>query len=192
MVGDQVFVTWGLDRIRGVVESVYETGSGRRVVVRVALPGGHDNETLALPVDAVELAEPNSEPASPGSWLPHLRYERLVRAALERLLDNARIEWHGRADDGTDLVIHTQPRPLLVQIKARPSSHKISTRELEALLAHMRNESARGLLVTDRELTAAARKLVDTTEPLRVVHWRDSRDNRVLADALESLTASAS
>jgi len=190
LVGDQVLVAWGLDRLRGVVESVYEAGSGRRVVVRVALPGGHD-ETLALPADAVELAEPGSEPASPGSWLLQLRYERLVLAALERLLNNADIEWQGRADDGSDFLINTRPHPLVVEIKASPPSRKISAQDLEALLEQIRARSARGLLVTDGELTAAAKKLLERTGPLRVVQWRDPRDTEVLADALESLTASA-
>lgn len=55
--GDRVEIDWGLDTLEGVVEAVYETGIGTRVVVRVPIlgPSGEELEqtTVTLPVEAI-------------------------------------------------------------------------------------------------------------------------------------------
>jgi hypothetical protein len=86
LVGDHVRIPWGLDTLDGVVEDIYEHGSSRRVVVRVAVPGaGDDGETVTLPAEVVR-SQDEAENASPGEWVTEVRYERKVGEALVQLL----------------------------------------------------------------------------------------------------------
>jgi hypothetical protein len=84
-VGDHVRVPWGLDTVDGVVEDIYESTHGRRMLVRVAVPGGdEDGETITLPAEDVELRD-EAKPVSPGAWVTEAQYERKLGEALQRL-----------------------------------------------------------------------------------------------------------
>jgi hypothetical protein len=56
--GDRVIVTWGLDSVEGVIEGVYSSPRGSRVIVSVPVrgPSGQDLDrvTVTLPATAVE------------------------------------------------------------------------------------------------------------------------------------------
>jgi hypothetical protein len=84
-VGDYVRVPWGLETVDGVVKDIYESSHGRRVVIRVTVPGAsEDGETVTLPADDVELRD-EAESVSPGAWLTEVQYERKLGEALQRL-----------------------------------------------------------------------------------------------------------
>jgi restriction endonuclease len=200
VLGERVRVPWGLDKLEGVVVDVYETGSGRRVVVEVSLPGRSDDPdevtTIALPEEAVETLRQGSTAISPGAWVTGLRYERSVGEALERLasevLDRGQVfEGHRRSDQGVDFLLLGEPRPIVVEVKTSRPPREITVSDLRKLLGRLRSETFPGkavvLLVTDQKLTPDAEEFLNNTARLRVVRWRDSRDDSRLAAALKLL-----
>jgi restriction endonuclease len=199
-VGDHVRVPWGLDTLDGVVEDVYETGAGPRVLIRVLVPGGSEEaETLTLPADAVELAD-EAERSSPGAWVPGARYERSVAEALQRILPTLLGEWDFQAqswaqpwigpDRRPDFLIHAGPRLLVLEAKTGGSEKNVTAeavQQLQAYLAKLPSWQAAGLLVTDAELTPQARALLHESPRIHAVRWRNARDDHRLAAALSSV-----
>jgi Restriction endonuclease len=210
VVGDRVRVPWGLDVLEGEVTNVYDIGSGQRVVVRVTVPDvSEESETLtiALPVEVVEPVESDAEDRSPGEWVasrPHeRRYEQSLEEALRRVLSSlpapTNVERHD-PDTGVDYLIRRGDCFVLIEAKAarqRAMVHGDAVRQLRRSLDRFKRlrggvhgQCAAGLLVTDQELTEAAEQLLRDA-PLRAVRWRGSRDDKRLAEALESLLSGA-
>lgn len=198
-VGDHVRVPWGLDTLDGVVEDVYETGAGPRVVIRILDPDASgETETVALPAEVVELAT-EGEGSPPGSWLTGARYQRNVGKALQRLLPTllGEHDFHAHAwaqpwidpDRRPDFLIHAGPRSLVVEAKTGGAEKHVTAetvQQLQAFLATLpRDVSA--LLVIDAELTPQARALLYETPRLRAVRWRNARDDSRLGAAVASL-----
>jgi hypothetical protein len=196
LVGDQVRVPWGLDILDGVVEDIYETGSGRRVVVRVAVPGASEDDAIVtLPAEDVQLRD-EAESTSPGAWVTGARYERRLTEALGRLLSKlpgkAQLKMQPRIspDWEADFAIQSGPRVVLIEAKAGGPQRRITAEtvhRLRASLAKIRPRATAGLLVTDREVTSAASQLLRETPSLRAIQWRGPRDDDRLAAALASL-----
>jgi hypothetical protein len=198
-VGDHVRVPWGLDTLDGVVEDVYETGAGPRVVVRMLDPDtSEEAETVALPAEAVELAAKERR-SPPGAWVPGARYERSVAEALQRLLPTLLGDRDFQAhawpqpwidpDHRPDLLIHAGPWLLVVEAKTGRAEKKVTAEPIQQLQTFLANlpRDASGLLVTDAELTPHARTLLNEDPRLHVVRWRSARDDHRLAAAVASL-----
>lgn len=194
-VGDRVRVPWGLDVLDGLVEDIYETSSGRRVVVRVAVPGSSEAETVTLPAETIEPPE-NAETASPGSWVTGARYERKLGEALQRLVPSLRADTGilvqvamGRGQSA-DFVVQSGNRKVFIEAKSGTHQRHVTTdmvNQLRRLLRYANSRDVAGLLVTDLDLTPSAQRLLRESPQLRAVRWRSSSDDKRLADALASL-----
>jgi hypothetical protein len=201
LVGDRVRVPFGLDTVDGVVEDVYEHGSSRRVVVRIAVPGAsEDGETVTLPADDVELRD-EAEAIPPGTWVTGAQYERKLGEALQRLLPSlpADAEIHTQVltggDRGADYVIQSGNREVLIEAKTGTRQAHVTTdmvNQLRRLLSYMRPRDVAGLLVTDLNFTPSAQRLLRQSSRLRAVRWRSPRDDKQLAAALASLLSGKS
>jgi hypothetical protein len=197
-LGDHVRVPWGLDTLEGVVEDIYETGSGPRVVVRVAVPGSsEDGETVTLPADTVELRD-EADGAPPGAWVTAAQYERKVSEALQRVLPSLEVDGevqlgtHAKRDRGSDFVVRSGHRNVLIQVKTGTRQRHITTdmvNQLRRQIAYAQQKDVAGLLVTDLTLTPAAHRLLRASPRLRAVRWHGPRDDGRLAAALASLLA---
>jgi Restriction endonuclease len=194
-VGDRVRVPWGLDMLDGLVEDIYETSSGRRMVVRVVVPGSSQAETVTLPAETIELPE-GAETVSPGSWVTGARYERKLGEALQRLLASLRVDTGIQAhmtmggDRRADYVVQSGNRKVFIEAKSGTHQRHLTTDMVNQLRRQLRYASSgdvAGLLVTNLDLTPSAQRLVRESPRLRVVRWRGSSDDKRLADALASL-----
>jgi hypothetical protein len=194
-VGDRVRVPWGLDVLDGLVEDIYETSSGRRVVVRVVVPGSSEAETVTLPAETIELPE-KAEAASPGSWVTGARYERKLGEALQRLVPSlladtgiqAQVAMGG--EQRADFIVQSGDRKVFIEAKSGTHQRHITTdmvNQLRRLLRYTKSEDVAGLLVTDLSFTPNAQRLLRESPRLRAVRWRSSSDDKRLADALASL-----
>jgi hypothetical protein len=192
LVGDRVRVPWGLDTVDGVVEDIYETGHGRRVVIRVTVPGASDDgETLTLPADAVELRD-EAEPAAPGTGLTGAQYERKLQEALQRLALSLDAEIHLQvlgAPGRVDFVVQAGDRKIFIEAKTGSRRNYVTADMVNQLrsLLEMQSEDVAGLLVTDLDLTPDAQRLVRESPRLQAVRWRSRNDDHRLAAALTSL-----
>lgn len=201
-VGDHVRVPWGLDVLDGVVVQTYSTGSGRRAVVQVSVPGATEEDsaatTVTLPVDALEPADwwpDESEPV--GGWVAHASYERHVADALTRAVSEpsavrASAE-RPYADLGYDLVLNTPKGNVVTQIKyaSRPGGlNEAIRRELARLreLAIRASNIVGVLFITNAQVTAPTTKLLKelaaNDPPVRLVTWRSPKDDEDLASTL--------
>jgi hypothetical protein len=199
-VGDRVKVPWGLDTMDGVVEDVYETGAGPRVVIRIPDPStGESAETVTLPAEVVERAS-EGKPSPAGAWVAGARYERSVVQALQRLLPSVLGEGDFHASTWTehridpdrrpDFLIEAGPRLLVVEAKTGGQEKHVTAeaiQQLQSYLTHLRTRQVTGLLVTDAELAPHARELVEGNPRLRAVRWRGARDDSRLAAAVALL-----
>lgn len=213
-IGDHVHVPWGLDVVDGVVVSTYGEGDGRQVVVRVLLPDAQDRTedaddiTVTLPVHVLEEAEAEAELRRPGAWLPALRYERSFRDALAEILNR---QWGDRAlvrnresfaqesvERGrAEIEVMLPDRTIIVDVKALGSgvvpegAVTALVAALEAAQVTSLAQGASGLLVTNGELSKAAEdhlhRAAQEGMALRAVQWRNARDNKRLARALNEL-----
>jgi hypothetical protein len=195
-VGDHVRVPWGLDVLDGFVEDVYETSSGRRVVVRVAVPGSSDAETVTVPAEIVEPPEGVEATSSPGSWVTGARYERKLGEALQRLLPSlmtdAKIQPHVLVGGSqrADFVVRSGDRTIFIEAKSGTNQRHVTTdmvNQLRRLLRYTNSTNVAGLLVTDLSLTPNAQRLLRQSPRLQAVRWRSRSDDKRLADALASL-----
>jgi len=86
-VGDTVYVRYGLDILEGTVFDRYETGSGARVVVRLATSDDADGEppTIAVAESDLFRSDQASEIEPPGTWVSAAQFERMVNQALHPL-----------------------------------------------------------------------------------------------------------
>jgi Restriction endonuclease len=215
-IGDHVHVPWGLDVVDGVVVNTYGEGDSRQVVVRVLLPDARDQAedgediTVTLPAQMLEEAEAEAEERRPGAWLPALRYERRLKDALAEILNR---QWGDRAlvqdreslaqelvEQGrADIEVKLPDRTIIVEVKA-PTSGVVPEGAVTAFIAALAAaqvtslaQGASGLLVTNGELSKAAedhlRSAAQEGMTLRAVQWRNPRDNRRLARALDELLA---
>jgi hypothetical protein len=215
-IGDHVHVPWGLDVVDGVVVNTYGEGDGRQVVVRVLLPDAQDQAedaddiTVTLPAQVLEEAEAEAEERRPGAWLPALRYERRLRDALAEILCR---QWGDRAvvrdreslaqelvEQGrADIEVTLPDRTIIVEVKV-PTSGVVPEGAVTAFVAALAAaqvtslaQGASGLLVTNGELSKAAedhlRSAAQEGMTLRAVQWRNPRDNKRLARALNELLA---
>jgi hypothetical protein len=215
-IGDHVHVPWGLDVVDGVVVNTYGEGDGRQVVVRVLLPDAQDQAedaddiTVTLPAQVLEEAEAEAEERRPGAWLPALRYERRLRDALAEILNR---QWGDRAlvrdreslaqelvEQGrADIEVKLPDRTIIVEVKV-PTSGVVPEGAVTAFVAALAAaqvtslaQGASGLLVTNGELSKAAedhlRSAAREGMTLRAVQWRNPRDNKRLASALNELLA---
>lgn len=215
-IGDHVHVPWGLDVVDGVVVNTYGEGDGRQVVVRVLLPDAQnqaedpDDITVTLPAHVLEEAEAEAEERRPGAWLPALRYERRLRDALVEILNR---QWGDRASvrdreslpqelverGRVDIEIKLPDRTIIVEVKVPTSGvvpEGVVTTFVAALMAAEVTslaQGASGLLVTNGELSKAAEDHLRSAAlegmTLRAVQWRNPRDNKRLARALNELLA---
>jgi hypothetical protein len=202
-VGDHVRVPWGLDTLEGVIEDVYETGAGRRVVVRALAPDIGEPETVSLPAETVELAD-EAEDSPLGAWVTGARYERSVAEALQRLLPallgegdfQALVEPRIDPNRRPDFLIQAGPWWLVVEAKAGGSEQNVTAEAVRQLQSYLVNLPRRanlprrhvaGLLVTDAKLTPSAQKLMHASPQLHAVRWRSARDDSRLAAAVASL-----
>jgi hypothetical protein len=198
-VGDYVRVPWGLDTLDGVVEDLYETGAGTRVVIRILDPDiSEQTETVALPAEAVELVA-EGDRSSGGAWVTGARYERSLAEALQRLLPTLlgegdleaqywaepRIDPYHRPD----FLIQAGPRILVVEAKTGSPEKNVTAEAVHQLRAFIANlpRHVSGLLVTDAKLTRQARAVLEDDPRLHVVQWRSARDDHRLATAVASL-----
>jgi hypothetical protein len=198
-VGDHVRVPWGLDTLDGVVEDVYETGAGPRVVIRILDPDvSGQAETVALPAEAVEVVA-EGDRSSPGAWVTGARYERSLAEALQRLLPTLLGEGDLEAqrwaepridpDHRPDFLIQAGPRMLVVEAKTGGPEKNVpaeAIHQMRALIANLPRHVS-GLLVTDTKLTPQARAILHEDPRLHVVQWRSARDDSRLAAAITSL-----
>jgi hypothetical protein len=195
-VGDQVRVPWGLDTVDGVVEDIYESSHGRRMLVRVAVPGAsEDGETITLPADEVQLRD-EAEGVPPGTWVTEAQYERKLGEALRRLLPLLQLHAEIRSQIGTgaerraDFVVQSGNRKVFIEAKTGTRQKHITTdtvNQLRRLLSYGQPSDVAGLLVTDLDLTPNAQRLIRESPRLRAVRWRSSHDDKRLAAALTSL-----
>jgi hypothetical protein len=207
MVGERVRVPWGLDVLEGDVVDSYDTGSGRRVVVRVAVPDAVDDAesvTVALPAESVEpIEEASTEIGPPGEWVAGQRYERGLLEALERVVATlpppTRIE-RPSDDMGADYILRSGNRFILVEIKAgirQRTISEVAIQQFHRALRRYLNMAAQaplgqrgaGLFVTNQELTDSAQELVKGNRLLEIVRWRSPHDDRRLAAVVRSLFA---
>jgi hypothetical protein len=193
-VGDRVRVPWGLDTVDGVVEDVYETGSSRRIVIRVAVPGAEDGETVTLPADVVELRD-ETESVPPGTGVTGARYERKLHDALERVIPSLRMDAQVHSGVGTsagrpDFIVECGNRKVLIEAKAGVHQRHLTTdmvNQLRRMLSYLRSSDVAGLLVTDLEFTPNARRFLQDLPRIQAVRWRGPNDDKRLAAALASL-----
>ena len=194
-VGDQVRVPWGLDMVDGVVEDIYDSSHGPRMLIRVAIPGAsEDGETITLPAAEVQLRD-EAEDAPPGTWVTEAQYERRLGSALQRLLfslpTDAEIRSNVRDASGqeVDFVVQSGNRKIFIEVKTGSRQKRVTAdvvNRLRSLLKTQSGDSA-GLLVTDRDLTGEAQRIIKESPRLHVVRWRGASDNHRLASELTSL-----
>jgi hypothetical protein len=198
-VGHHVRVPWGLDTLDGVVEDLYETGAGWRVVVRLRASGtSEEAETVSLPAEAVELVD-EAEGGPSGAWVPGARYERSVAEALQRVLRALLAEgdiqartWPQpliRPDHRPDFLIQAGPQMLVIEAKTSRPEKDTAAEAIHQLRAYLANVpwDASGLVVTDAEVTPDTRALLYENPRVHVVRWRSARDDRRLAAAVAPL-----
>jgi hypothetical protein len=194
-VGDHVRVPWGLDTVDGVVEDIYDSSHGPRMLVRVAIPGAsEEGETITLPADEVQLPD-EAEDAPPGTWVTEAQYERKLENALQRLRFSLPpdVEVLSNAPDiagrEVDFVVQSGNRRVFVEVKTGSRQKRITADVVDQLgrLLKMESKDAAGLLVTDRDLTADAQRVLRESPRLRVVRWRGPSDDHRLVSELASL-----
>lgn len=197
--GQRVFVPWGLDVVDGTVLEVKGDGPGRRVVVQIVDPEGHEEaEPLVMtfrPADLEAAAEEASE-RRPGAWLSAARYEEKLRDAVNRLLD----KWPQASRsiqpphlveerDIADFALRAADHLLLIEAKA-PIAGQVPSKALDQLWSHARSSRIPvALLVTNGELSLSAqrrlRELVRSGAKIGVVRWSSLDDNEALGSAIE-------
>jgi hypothetical protein len=153
-------------------------------------------------------AEAEAEARRPGAWLPTLRYERSFRDALTEILNR---QWGDRAlvrhresfaqelvERGrADIEVELPDRTIIIDVKV-PRSGVVPGDAVTAFIAALEAaqvtppaQGASGLLVTNGELSKAAedhlRSAAQEGMALRAVQWRNPRDNKRLAKALNEL-----
>jgi hypothetical protein len=198
-VGDYVRVPWGLDSLDGMVEDVYETSTGTRVVIRILDPDmSEQTETVALPAGAVEVVA-EGDRSSVGTWVTGARYERSLAEALQRLLPTLSGEGNLEAKywvepridpyHRPDFLIRAGPRMLVIEAKTGSPEKNVTAdavRQLRAFLVNL-SRDASGLLVTNTKLTPQALAILHDDPRLHAVQWRSARDDHRLAAAIASL-----
>jgi hypothetical protein len=183
--------------VDGVVVNAYETGSGRRVVVRVTVPGASEDDeamTVTLPADAVTPAE-DAKDTSPGSWAPGAQYERMLQEALKRLaptLHSQIKKLPTRSDTGADLfIVKAGKQRIIVQVKQQQSETKIPAAVVDELDNKRPSQDLVILLVSNQGLTRSAEDRVRATPSVRAVRWRGPHDDEQLAAALATALSDA-
>lgn len=196
-VGQVVSVPWGLDELEGTVLRIYDTGIGRRAVVRVRVPGAGEGEgddmTLTLPAEALEPVDTLPHKPQPGAWVAAQAYERSVANAIRRIV--SRIAEHAEvseavADQGIDLLVHSGKSDIMIEVKYVSSRSRLSAQEVDRALATASRTSAPFLLVTNVSLAPSAINRFREGEVPRkfsVVKWRGPEDDTNLASELRLL-----
>jgi hypothetical protein len=195
-VGQLVSVPWGLDELEGTVLRIYDTGIGQRVVVAVRVPGADEDgedTTLTLPADAVEPIDKISHRPQPGAWVSAHAYERDVANAIRRIVSrttqNAEVS-ESAADQGADLVVHSDQSTVVVETKYTSSRSRLSAKEIDRALMIASRTSAPFMLVTNVSLAPSAFSRFHeggVPKKFSLVKWRGPEDDASLESELRLL-----
>jgi hypothetical protein len=190
-VGQIVSVPWGLDTLDGTVLRIYETGTGRRAVVQVSVPGADEDVTLTLPADTLEPADHPDRPRQ-GAWIG---YEAAVVKAFSRVTPkiskNATL--FRNTPDEVDLKIQIGEAFIAAEIKYLPHRPRVSMSLIErAHMLHLRT-SLPVILVTnaDIEIAENSASLAETTRrEIYFVQWQTPADDEALERGIRQLLPS--
>lgn len=197
-MGDHVVVPWGVDTREGEVVAIYETGAVERVVVRLSVPEGGEDEplTVVLPVDSVTPLSEASDLPAPGSWLRGFRYERNVAEALTRVLTDMQPAIHLNAERSgaeIDILLETQRGVIITEVK---TVDNLSERSFDGVVRQLRTfmatyPDAKGLVVTPSALPPSLGKRARgsglLSRDLGVARWRSPDDDKNLNTVIHAL-----
>jgi hypothetical protein len=139
----------------------------------------------------------------PGAWLSSYRYEEALRRALEYLvLPDTELSAQSlerqhliASDSPVDFTLHLGGHRLIIDAKA-PVSGRVSRQAVDQLLTYLsRLNDTAGLLVTNADLSAEARKRLQEAlhegYDIRAIRWRSPDDNPELGRAIRELLSAA-
>jgi Holliday junction resolvase-like predicted endonuclease len=182
--GDVVELRLGFDRVRGTVVESYHSGAHPQVVIELPPEGsGEDATTVTVPPDVIEPTESARSP-----WAEHQRYEQAVLAAIKRSISVSHAELRQNPDDvgpEIDLIVTSPQKTIVVEMKH--SQQRESAAALQAALRQLYRIVHKygyfGILVTDGQVP----KRTSASQDIRVVRWRDARDDQALRNAFASM-----
>jgi hypothetical protein len=185
-IGERVNVAWGLEAVSGTVVEAYASGSRARAVVRIDAGQVSDlEETLSVPLDALEPVEQDSD------WARGASFESAVINGLRSALADAPVSIvsHSSAQAEVDALIRVEDRgPIVVEIKfyPRPPSAQ-AAKSAWATLQHKLAmfQGSAGLLIVNRNFPAGWD--IPLGPPIRFVVWRNHDDDIPLRESLAGL-----